>query len=54
MELLKAFVATKSGIFFMRLMYLREVDSASHAEEGINEQDASNTFVSVKFSRSFV
>ena len=53
MELLKAFVATKSGIFFMRLMYLREV-VASHAEEGINEEDASNTFVSVKFSRSFV
>ena len=53
MELLKAFVATKSRIFFMRLMYLGEV-FASHAEEGINEEDASNTFVSVKFSRSFV
>ena len=53
MELLIVFVATKSGIFFMRLMYLIAV-VASHAEEGINEEDASNTFVSVKFSRSFV
>jgi len=53
MELLKAFMATKSRIFFMRLMYLGEV-VASYAEEGINEEDASNTFVSVKFSRSFV
>jgi len=53
MELLIVFVATKSKIFFRRLMYLIAVVS-SHAEDGINEEDASNTFVSVKFSRSFV
>jgi hypothetical protein len=53
MELLRLFVATKSGIFSMRLMYLQEVVS-SYAVEGLNEEDASNTFVSAKFSRSFV
>jgi hypothetical protein len=53
MELLEAFVTTKSGIFFMHLMYLKEVVD-SYVEKGINEEDASNTFVSVKFSRSFV
>jgi hypothetical protein len=53
MELLKVFVTKKSRLFFMRLMYLKAV-IGSHVKEGINEQDASNTFVSVKFSRSFV
>ena len=53
MELLKSLVATKSGIFFMRLVYLKEGVS-SYAEEVLNEEDASNTFVSAEFSRSFV
>ena len=53
MEFLKLFVATKSGIFSMRLMYLKEV-VFSYAEECLNEEDASNAFVSAKFSRSFV
>ena len=37
----------------MRLIYLKEV-VFSYAEVGLNEEDASNTFVSAKFSRSFV
>jgi hypothetical protein len=37
----------------MCLMYLKEV-VFSYAEEGLNEEDASTTFVSAKFSRSFV
>ena len=40
-------------IFFMHLMYLSKVVFSS-AEEGIKKEDASNTFVSAEFSRSFV
>jgi hypothetical protein len=53
MELLTLFGAVKVGIFFARLISLKEVDLSS-LEDGIKVGDASNTFVSVEFSRSFV
>jgi hypothetical protein len=53
MEFLTQFEAVKVRFFFMRLMYLSEV-VFSGAEKGIKKEDASNTFVSAEFSRSFV
>ena len=46
-------MATKSGIFSISLMYLEEV-VFSYVEPDLNDEDSSNTFVSAKFSRSFV
>lgn len=53
MELLTLFGAVKVRIFLMRLIYLMEV-VFSGLEEWIKVEDASDTFVSVEFSRSFV
>ena len=53
MELLTSVAEMMERIFFTGLMYLKVV-VFSRAEEGIKAEDASYTFVSVKFSRSFV